>query len=159
MEMLREWICGICISAIIVSMVKNIAPGNPSGKIVSLVGSIIMIISVIAPVIKSDFEDVFSKNALCNTEYEKIEADFRNTNEKLQSEIIEEEISSYVLKRAETLGVECTSADVTTARDAQGQIKLKSVKIELKENKVKEQIAKVLKEELLISENDIVFKE
>ncbi len=159
--MLKEWICGICISAMIVSIAKAVTPQNPSGKIIPIVGALIMILSVTAPVLKVSLEDVIKEVEENNLEYEWIENEFKNTNEKLSCEIIEDKMSSYIFERAERMGAECASVDVKVEKDKQGRFCIDSVKIILKKTNAtqdKEKLREILISELSIPEKRMSLK-
>ena len=107
MEWLRSWICGICAAAILVSVAYAMAPKNSAGHFVRLSGAVIIILAVLAPFKQFKIEAISPYIVRYNLSYENLTENLQAENEKIQSLIIEDKMSTYILQRAQEIGVSC----------------------------------------------------
>ena len=88
MEYLRNWICGICAVSILIAVVQALAPKNAVAGSVRMIGALIMVIVMLAPLGKINLSDfrLMSQRVAATTELktEKISAE----NQKIKESII-----------------------------------------------------------------------
>ncbi len=130
MEFIKSWIFQISVSAIVVGMVLLIAPHKKTGKLVSVVASLYMVIAICTPLISGkgetlirDFENILRRfdtnnyQSLINTEQtllKRYESLISNEIEKILKEedievvlvetVIKEENGEYII---ETVTLDC----------------------------------------------------
>jgi hypothetical protein len=113
MGLLREWIMGLAGAAVVTGLALSLTPKGRVRSVMRLVCGAVMIIALIKPVIEFDFDAYSIGLARYRADMEHITASARETSDRLQRTIIEEECSAYILDKAHILGLDCTKAEVT----------------------------------------------
>jgi len=113
MELIRTWILGLTGAAVITGLALSLTPKSRVRSVMRLVCGAVMIIALIKPVLEFDFETYSVGLAQYRADMDRITAAARETSDRLQRTIIEEECSAYILDKARILGLDCTVAAVT----------------------------------------------
>jgi hypothetical protein len=107
METIRNWISAVTAVSILVSAALAVTPEGAVKKILRFVGGLILFIVLIAPLKEISISDI----AYFSMQYR---ADFENYRDKLLFEnssmiktIIEDRTRTYILQKAEELGIQC----------------------------------------------------
>ena len=120
MDVLRNWIIGICAGALICGMVQAIAPKSGSGNAVKLACGFMTAALLIGPVKSFDFEEY----ALSMAEIRALGSEYaheaiRGSEERIKS-VIEDSCEAYILDKAAELGADGIYAAVSAEVDAGG---------------------------------------
>ncbi|MEG2857315.1 MAG: hypothetical protein RR994_01690 [Clostridia bacterium] len=107
MEAIRSWITGIAAVAILVGIAKSIAPNNAAGEITRVVAAVLLIIAILAPIKSIHVSNIFKAERNYNVSQNKLDKKATTENEKIATSIIENELSTYISKRAEQIGIKC----------------------------------------------------
>ena len=87
----------------------------PQGRIrntAKFLGSLIVVLAVVSPIVKLDSEDISRTIAKFQMEKEELRTGIEIKNREIISELIKENTQSYILDKAEAMGIEL-SVDVT----------------------------------------------
>lgn len=96
MQGIGSWIAGICATSLIVAVVSSVAPKNSAGRVCVMMGSVMVIVALLLPVLNISGRSLLDLGSDYQREIEKkIEE-----TEKIKNDIIERELSSYVLNKA-----------------------------------------------------------
>lgn len=162
MELVKDWIGGICAVAIIVSVIKAIAPQNSAGRCVQLVGALVLVMAVISPFKSLSVSDIMKNDRRYELEFDRQNNRLQEENEKIQKEIIETEVSSYISQRLIDFGLKCKEVEVAAVKRQDGYLYPESIRIlmdeKISETKRKE-IEKTVKRECGIPEDKVVFEQ
>jgi len=147
MEWIKDWIVGICVTAVLVSVVKTLTPQNSAGKCVQLVGALMLIITVISPFKKLQFHTTLYQSNIYEYDREKLVVSLENENEKIRKEFIEDAIETYIFQRAEEFDIKLSRVYIEMEEKG---IRIKSVEIiadeSVSESKANE-FEKIIKDE------------
>lgn len=160
MELARNWIGGICAAAIIVSVAKAIAPQNPAGRCVQLIGALVLILAVLSPLRSLSVSDIAEYDRRYAPEIEELSHDLQEENEKIQEDIIEEEMSTYISERARDLDIECDAVSVDTVKKDDGYLYPYTLSIVTHGNVSegdKAELKRIIERECAIDEDKISF--
>jgi|LSQX01.2.fsa_nt_gb hypothetical protein len=105
--MIKDWIIGITAASILVSAVIAITPKGAPKRSVRLVGGLILFIVIIDPLKKMDLSDLAFYSMQYRADYEKYEEKLIFQNSSMIETIIEDKTRTYILQKAELLGVKC----------------------------------------------------
>ena len=100
LDSINNWILGIVSAAVIVSIILSIVPKNSVSKIVQMIGGIIIILAIIAPIKGVKLDDFTINSLKYDKEFSGLKRNFDEENEKIKISIIEEKLSSYILDKA-----------------------------------------------------------
>ncbi len=133
MQGIGSWIAGICSASLIVAVVSSVAPKNSAGRVCIMMGSVMVIVALLSPIF-----DISGRSLLdIGSDYRReIEKKIEET-EKVKNDIIESELSSYVLNKAGAKEENCkvylsvengavVSADVVSS-DASAKARVREV--------------------------------
>ena len=107
MESIRVWIVSISAATMIAAVARALAPKNAAGKAVSFGGAALVMLALLAPLGSVDMDKFEDYTRKLNGEIELRAEALSEENQKLQRDIIENEIAAYILQRAEEVGVSC----------------------------------------------------
>jgi hypothetical protein len=113
MELLRAWVMGLAGAAVVTGLALSLTPKGRVRSVVRLICGAVMIIALVKPVLEFDFDAYSLGLARYRADMERITESARETSDRLQRTIIEEECSAYILDKAHILGLDCTKAEVT----------------------------------------------
>lgn len=124
MQTVRTWIIGICAGAIICAVAQTLAPKSRSGGAVKLACGFMTAALLIGPIKSFDFGEyalslseirgkggMYAQNAMVH-------------GEDMLKSVIEEQSETYILDKAEELGIKNAFADVSAVAAAQGDYPL-----------------------------------
>ena len=117
--MIKEWIMGITAASILVSAVIAITPNGASKKSVRLVGGLILFIVIIRPLKEMNMSDLAFYNMQYRADYEKYEQKLIMQDSSMIKTIIEDKTRTYILQKADLLGIEC-DAEVSAQKREDG---------------------------------------
>lgn len=124
LQTIRTWIIGICAGAIICAIAQTVAPKSRSGSAVKLACGFMTAALLIGPIKSFDFQQyalslseikgrggMYAQNAMVHG------------GDMLKS-VIEEQSETYILDKAEELGIQNAFADVYAATAGEGEYPL-----------------------------------
>ncbi|MBR3848813.1 MAG: hypothetical protein IKM21_05940 [Oscillospiraceae bacterium] len=152
MEGLSSWIAGISAVALIVSVISVVAPKNSAGRVVTMLGSILVLVAFVLPVL--DFEAlrlIGVGEAYEEKISEQIEKAEKETDE-IKNNIIKEKLTAYVLDKAKTDENEC-KVDIKIQDGA-----AMSAIVECGERNISERVSEILEKELGIAKESVKIK-
>lgn len=107
MEFMRSWIISITVSAMIIAVAEGMMPPGVVKKVGKLTGGLVLMLGILQPIVRLDYEELFqAANGLSEITLE-AQAEQQEGNEEMMKSIIEEELSAYVLDKAQSLGILC----------------------------------------------------
>lgn len=107
MDAMKEWIISLTAVSILVSAILAITPEGAAKRTVRLAGGLILFLVLIKPLKELDAGDIAFYNMQYRTEYEKYEEKLIEKNSSMVKTIIEDKVRTYILQKAEALGLEC----------------------------------------------------
>ena len=107
MLFLQSWIGRICAASILVAVIGALVPKNSAGKIVCLIGAVIMIFVLVSPFKKFDVLQLASYSHEYEEKLREKVENMQAMNEKEENAIIEARLKSYILQRTEQMGIRC----------------------------------------------------
>jgi len=121
-EFIRNWIMGLTAAAFLTAIAMTLTPKGRVRAVVGLVAGLVTVVALIAPIIEFDYE-VYAGNIegfelSLQTRSEAWEV----SQERLTSLIIRERSETYILDKAESLGLVDIEVEVATSRNAAGWI-------------------------------------
>lgn len=137
MELIRNWLIGITVSAMVVALADSLMPDGAVKKFGKLTGGLIIMFSILQPLISLDYPDMSEILVDYRIQSEAYSAGLETKNVQLIKTIIEEETAAYIQDKAAELGIAC-NADVTCLADEENTPYPASVIVcgELEENQI-----------------------
>jgi stage III sporulation protein AF len=106
-DFLRTWLLGITAAALLIAAADSLTPAGTVKKIGKLIGGLVLVLAVIAPLSSLDAE-MLSQNL---TEYRAESGAYGEAideaNGRLLKAIIEEKTAAYIEEKADALGIVC----------------------------------------------------
>ena len=130
MEWIRNWLCGVCAAAILLAIMKELAPKNFAGHCVKMTASLILILAVLSPLRNEKISGLWAESQWIAPELPQQEQRLTQTNENLELSIIEEKLSAYIWEQARDLGISCR-VSVHAGKGGDGNWRPESVEIAL----------------------------
>ena len=125
MEFLKNWIMGICGCTILVTLICSLIPNTACARLVRVCGTVVMVFAVFAPLKTIRPEDLRVELDIDRLQSaETVMAE----RERFEISIIEEQLSEYVLQRANQLGIEC-EVSVSVGKDENGMLLPQKIEI------------------------------
>ena len=112
MDILRTWIIGVTVAAMVLAAAQALMPEGAVKRIGRLTGSLILVSALLHPLVSLDYTAL---SALSFDLTERIEREEETT----MKPIIEQELAAYIVDKGESLGAE-VSAAVTCVPDENG---------------------------------------
>lgn len=107
MELIRTWILSVTVSAMVIAMAEGLMPAGTVRKVAKLTGGLVLMLGVLQPLVRMDYDELFlAANGFSDVVVESKEIQQASSSGFLKS-IIEQEVSAYVLDKAQTLGFSC----------------------------------------------------
>lgn len=119
MEVLKNWITGVTAASILVAAAVAVTPKGSMQKMVRLVGGLVLFLVLIAPLKEMDSSDMAYFNMQYRAEYENYEEKLIQENSTMIKTIIEDKTRSYILQKADELGIAC-DAEVNAKKREDG---------------------------------------
>lgn len=135
MEQIKTWISGICAVSLMISILKSLLPESAVGKTFNVAASLIVILAIIMPIKKFDFDSF----ELVSLNYEKEISDkiekAVDDNDKITDRIIEKKLAEYVCNKSD---VKLDDIKITCDRGEIISVELSSENEAVKEILIKE---------------------
>jgi len=107
MEIIRNWITGVTAASILISAALAVTPKGAVKKVLKFVGGLILFIVLTAPLKEIDISDIAYYNMQYRADYEKYEEKLIFENSSMIKTIIEDKTRTYILQKADELGIAC----------------------------------------------------
>ncbi len=108
MEGLSEWIRGVVITSLLVSLLVALVPDQSFRRIARLTGGLIFLLAALQGVNEVDFSRFSADFETYREEIEAREKEFEKENETLMLQSIAQGAETYILDKAKTLGLNVT---------------------------------------------------
>ncbi len=103
----RAWLIGIAAAALIAALADSLVPDGAAKKITKLAGGLVMLIAIIQPIMKFDFETMSGFLTGYRMQSEVSSSVLELENQRLIKIIIEEETAAYIQDKANEAGASC----------------------------------------------------
>lgn len=100
MEVLQNWITGICAVSILVAVARAITPKTAPAGAVRMIGGLLLVLAILLPLGKLDVAQLRFDNRRAEQALADQTARLSAENEKIREDIIAESLSAYIWKRA-----------------------------------------------------------
>ena len=118
MELLRTWVLGITAAALVIAVAEALMPDGTVKKVGKLTGGLILVLVLLQPLAKLDYQDLYDRVASLPAGSLTRETLSEQVSLPLE-EGIEEELAAYIAEKGAALGCLCT-ARVDCAPDETG---------------------------------------
>lgn len=107
MELIRTWMIMVTVSALVIAVADSLMPSGTVKRVGRLTGGLVLMLGILQPITRLDYEALYcmANDLEPTTNWEEKTAE----NGQLLKNIIEEETSAYVSKKAKELGCVCTA--------------------------------------------------
>jgi len=117
MDAFSGWITRITAAAILLSAASAIAPSGSGRRMVRFTGGLILFVVMIKPLAELSADDLSFFTAQYTYEFEGLSQELESEGDTLRRLIIEDKAASYILKKADELGLDCEAEVTASARD------------------------------------------
>lgn len=117
MEILRSWITTVTAASILVSAAVAVTPKGSMQKMVRFVGGLVLLLALTAPLKDFNSEDLAFYSMQYRADYEQYEEKLIDENTAMIKTIIEDKTRTYILQKADELGIECNAAVTAVSRE------------------------------------------
>ena len=153
---MTEYVSGFVKSVAAVTMIMAavtvITPKNAAGRAAMLCGSILLTVVLVSPIKSFDISFLSQYDKKIEVEIEGRAENILNKGEELKEGIIEENLRTYILQRANQFGILC-DAKVFCLEGVPH-----SVSVRVKKNEDKERVSRILTEECGIAKENQTFE-
>jgi len=101
----RQYLLSVVAASLLLSLVMAILPKGKLQKIAGLIGSLFLILTVLAPVMRIDSEDLAKAVSRLQIQTEELRTGIAVTNREIQARLIKESCESYIWDKATEMGV------------------------------------------------------
>lgn len=119
-ELIRSWITGITIAAVLVALAESLSPPGAVKKAGRLVGGLVLLLAVLKPVMGLDSHALAAVLSEYQLDMPQMETSVGIENAYLMKAIIEERTGAYILDKASALGIDCRVTVTATAGEDGG---------------------------------------
>ena len=144
MQGISSWVSGLCAMSLVVAIISAVSPKNSAGRVCVMMASVLVMVALVSPIL--NLREISLLDA--GRSYErKIQRKIEETTEKaekLKKDIIENELSTYVLNKA---GVSEAACEVKINTE---DGKVVSAEVASRNNDEACRVSKVLEGELMI---------
>ena len=107
MQFVEDWVSSVATVTLIVSVVGALCPKNAAGRAVTLASCLLMTATLLSPISRVDISALSDEMGKYSRETEQRYEKLMDEQENIKEKLIEENARAYILKRAESLGIEC----------------------------------------------------
>lgn len=111
-EGLGDWIRGIAAAAVICGAALAITPGSKTKNVLKVLTGVVLIIALIEPIIDGDGVCLSMDMAQYRAQADIVSGDAEKSQTNLSRSIIEDQLNSYILDKAQTIGIVDLTAKV-----------------------------------------------
>lgn len=105
MTALKGYLLSVCISSLLASFAQELLPKGSARRAASLIGSLIVMLAVMAPLVELDADTLAQSISELQLELETVRTGIAVTNRDIQAEIIKERCEAYILDKATAMGL------------------------------------------------------
>lgn len=158
MELIRNWLIGITVSAMVVALADSLMPDGAIKKLGKLTGGLMIMLSILQPLVSLDYGTMSEILVDYRIQSEAYSAGLETKNVQLIKNIIEEETAAYIQDKAAELGIVC-EVDVTCSAQEEDTPYPASVVVygELEENQI-QVLRKIIEGDLAIAVEDQYYE-
>ena len=104
---LREWLCAVIYTAMVIAVAENMAPPGGMKKIVSMTGGLVLLVVLVKPVeiVELDFLQLPYDSYMHSVEKRQEELEKESSLEL--ERLIEQRTAAYISDKAKRLGLDC----------------------------------------------------
>lgn len=107
MEGISSWIAGISAVVLMSSVISVVVPKNTAGRVVSMIGGIMVITALVSPFMDSGASGIITIGKAYEESIEKSVRKASERTDEIKNDIIERKLCSYVLEKAKTEESKC----------------------------------------------------
>lgn len=111
---LQNWLTAVLAAAMLVSAAEKLTPAGAVRKIASLIGGLVLLIVLARPLTALRGTEMFLDFSYQREEIKTRQEELQAEGQSELAELIAEKTETYILDKADSLGVSC-QAEVTTA--------------------------------------------
>ncbi|MEG1999965.1 MAG: hypothetical protein RR053_01030 [Evtepia sp.] len=106
MEVMRDWMIAVTVAAMIIAVADSITPSGSIKKVGRFIGGLVLMLGILQPVMRLDYDTLYcmANDVECIPAWSETAGD----QSELLERLIKEEVSAYVLDKAEEMGVRCS---------------------------------------------------
>lgn len=109
MTALKMYLLSVCAAALLLSVVTAALPKNKVRNIALLCGTILLVITVVAPISSIDPSDMSRSIMRFKMDTAQMQSGIEVKNHELLCEIIKDECQEYIMEKARSIGVNITA--------------------------------------------------
>lgn len=102
---MREWLTGIVGVTLLLSAAQTFIPDGSVKQAASLISGLVLLLAILRPVLETDLKHVSIEIGDYETAIEEAQKDLKAENQRELKELIETRTGTYILDKAETLGL------------------------------------------------------
>ena len=106
-ELIRQWIIAVTCAAMLAAILQTLLPKGGTGAAGRLAGGLLLLIATVQPLLSLDYDSLAQSMTQLRLEEYRSDQELAEANSSLLEELIEQETRSYILDKAEELGVVC----------------------------------------------------
>lgn len=110
----------LCVLSVLCGALQSLMPEGGAKRIAGLLSTAILVITLLTPFKELDFDSFALQSAKLRETEEEILSGASDAEQKLDRLVIERECASYILNKAEELGIALASAEVDMRWDLEG---------------------------------------
>lgn len=111
-EILSDWVRGIAGAAVICGAALSVTPKSKVKNVLKVLCGVVLIIALISPLIDGDSADMSIDMAKYRAQADAIAEDAEKQKTNLSRSIIEQELKSYILDKAQSLDINDLTVNV-----------------------------------------------
>ena len=116
-ELIRQWIISVTCAAMITAVIQPLLPKGGTGAAGRLAGGLLLLIATVQPLVGLDYDSLAQSMTQLRLEQSTSSQELAEINSGLLEELIEEQTQSYILDKAQELGVTCQVTVTCERRD------------------------------------------
>lgn len=106
----RNYLLSIAAAGLLLSLVQAILPKGAVKKTAVMAGSLLLILTVLSPLAKLDYEEIARSISRIRMETETMRTGIEVGNRELMAKIIKQDCETYILDKAEEMGLDLQAA-------------------------------------------------
>lgn len=119
-DFIRNWIVSVTAAATLTALAAALIPAGPVKKASGLVLGLVLMLAVLMPVTKLDEGSLLELSMAYGSDLDEEIETFQNANTDIMESIIAERMRTYILDKANTLGLEVSAVDIGFVTDENG---------------------------------------
>lgn len=107
MGLLSSWIIGIVAASLLLAIAAAASPEGPVKRAVRFAGGLVLFVAILAPLKSADSLELAFYTQQYRADYEEYEQALIYENSVMVKEIIQDRTRTYILQKADSLGLTC----------------------------------------------------